>query len=298
MPADLFGGFSAKLVAHWRARAMTSHPSDFTENKPPVRLTLVAALAWCRTSEITDALVDLLIGLVSKINTRAERKVEKAMYAEAKTVHGKTAKLFSIAEAALRKPDDTVRKVVYPAVGGGTLRALVAEAKADQKAYRARVRTVLTSSYSSYYRRMLPKLLAAIEFKCNNTAYRPVMDALDLLARYAEVPNKVKQYDAAGKVPIKGVVPRRCSGTPISVMPPPTRSSAHGAAEWPSGARGADLPQIRTVSDTPAAAAGVSAERRMAGAAPACAHWHLIDRNLWMEGQECRRGPRLVSALP
>ena len=87
------------------------------------------------------------------------------------------------------------------------MRALVAEAKADEKAYRARVRTVLTSSYSSYYRRMLPKLLAAIEFKCNNTAYRPVMDALDLLARYADVPNKVKHYDAAGEVPVKGVVP-------------------------------------------------------------------------------------------
>ena len=133
--------------------------------------------------------------------------MEKALYAEARKVHGKTAKLFSIAEASLRKPDDTVRRVVFPVVGEGTLRALVAEAKADEKAYRARVRTVLTSSYSSYYRRMLPKLLAAIEFKCNNTAYRPVMDALDLLARYAEVPNKVKHYDAAGEVPVKGVVP-------------------------------------------------------------------------------------------
>ena len=84
LPADLFGGYSDKLVASWRARAMTSHPSDFAENQPPVRLTLVAALAWCRTAEITDALVDLLIGLVSKINTRAERKVEKALYAEAR----------------------------------------------------------------------------------------------------------------------------------------------------------------------------------------------------------------------
>jgi len=207
LPADLFGGFSDRLVASWRARAMASHPSDFEANGEPVRLTLVAALAWSRTAEITDALVDLLIGLVSKINTKAERKVEQAMFAEAKKVHGKTAKLYSIAEASLRRPDESVRKVVFPAVGEGTLRALVAEAKADEKAYKARVRTVLTSSYSSYYRRMLPKLLAAIEFKCNNTAYRPVMDALDLLARYADVPNKVRHYDAADKVPIAGVVP-------------------------------------------------------------------------------------------
>ncbi len=130
-------------------------------------------------------------GLVSKINTRAERKVEKAIEAEAKKVHRKTQKLFSIAEASLRAPEGTVRQVVFPAVPGGeaTLQALVAEAKADARAYKARVRTVLTSSYTSYCRRMLPKLLAAIEFKCNNTAYRPVMDAVDLLQRYADIPN-------------------------------------------------------------------------------------------------------------
>jgi hypothetical protein len=58
------------------------------------------------------------------------------MFAEAKKVHGKTAKLYSIAEASLRRPDESVRKVVFPAVGEGTLRALVAEAKADAKAYK------------------------------------------------------------------------------------------------------------------------------------------------------------------
>jgi hypothetical protein len=105
------------------------------------------------------------------------------MFAEAKKVRGRTTKLYSIAEAALQRPDDTVGRVVFPAVGEGTLRAPVTEAKT----YRARVRTVLT-----YYRRMPPKLPAAIEFKCNNTAYRPVMDALALFARYAEVPNKVR----------------------------------------------------------------------------------------------------------
>ena len=98
---------------------------------------------------------------------------------------------------------------MFPAVPGGeaTLKALVAEAKADQRAYKERVRTVLTSSYSSYYRRMLPKLLGAIEFKCNNIAYRPVMDALELLRRYADIPNTTRHYDAAEKVPVKGVVP-------------------------------------------------------------------------------------------
>lgn len=95
--------------------------------------------------EITDALVDLYIGLVSKINTRTVRKVEKVIEAEAKKVHRKTEKLFSIAEASLKKPEGTVCQVVFPAVPGGegTLRALVTEAKADAKAYKDRVRAVM-----------------------------------------------------------------------------------------------------------------------------------------------------------
>lgn len=209
LSADPFGGCSDRLVSSWRARAMASHPSDFAANQPPVRLTLMAALAWSRTTEITDALVDLFIDLVSKINTRAERKVERAIEAEAKKVHRKTEKLFSIAEASLRAPEGMVRQVVFPAVPGGeaTLKALVAEAKANARAYKARVRTVPTSSYTSYYRRMPPKLLAAIEFKCNNTAYRPVMDAPDLLQRYADIPNTTRHYAASENVPIAGVVP-------------------------------------------------------------------------------------------
>src|SRR5664280_1176959 len=75
-----------------------------------------------------------------------------------------------------------------------------------QQVFRSRVRTVLTSSYTNHYRRMLPKLLAALMFRCNNTAYRPVMDALDLLARYAGR-DRARWYDPGEQVPLDGVVP-------------------------------------------------------------------------------------------
>ena len=93
-------------------------------------------------------------------------------------------------------------------VGEKTLRELVREAKASERVFQARVRTVLRGSYSSYYRRMLPPLLAALWFRCDNTAYRPVMHALDLLARYAAVDGKVRFFADAAAVPLDGVVPR------------------------------------------------------------------------------------------
>ena len=208
LPADLFGDASEKLVEAWRARAARSYPSDLRAAPRPVRLTLLAALCWVRTAEITDALVDLLIGLVHKINARADRRVERELIDDLRRVRGKEAILFRLAEAAVEHPDDTVREALFPVVGEKTLRELVREAKANQQAFQARVRTVLRSSYSTYYRRMLPPLLAALEFRCNNTAYRPIMDALELLHRYADVDGKVRFFAQAERVPLDGVVPK------------------------------------------------------------------------------------------
>ncbi|MGH9021935.1 MAG: Tn3 family transposase, partial [Acidimicrobiia bacterium] len=208
LPADLFAGSSEKLLVAWRARAARCYPSDLRASPAPVRLTLLACLCWVRTAEITDSLVDLLIGLVHKVNGRAERRVEGELMDDLKRVRGKEGILFRIAEASVAEPDGTVRQVVFPVAGEATLQDLVREAKANERAFRQRVRTVLASSYSAYYRRMLPSLLTALDFRCNNTAYRPTMDGLALLRRYTDRPARVKHYDSAEKVPIDGVVPR------------------------------------------------------------------------------------------
>ncbi len=64
---------------------------------------------------------------------------------------------------------------------------------------------MLRSSYSNHYRRMLPAVLEALEFRCNNTVYRPLMDALELLRRYAHR-DRIVFYDPADRVPLDGVV--------------------------------------------------------------------------------------------
>jgi hypothetical protein len=206
LPATLFADTSEKVLAAWRARAARQYPSDLRAMAAPTRLTLLAVLCWVRTAELTDGLVDLLIQLVHRINARAERSVEGEMIAELRRVAGKEGILFRLAEAALDHPDETVRQALYPVVGEATLRDLVREARANEAAFRQRVRTVLRASYSGHYRRMLPDLLAALEFRCNNSAYRPVMDALDLLRRYAQR-DRVRFYDRGERVPLAGVVP-------------------------------------------------------------------------------------------
>ncbi|MFE5940811.1 Tn3 family transposase [Streptomyces sp. NPDC056470] len=175
-----------------------------------MRYTLLATLCHVRQTEIADSLVDLFIQLVQKINTRAEKKVEGELIKELKKVRGKEGMMLRVAEAALAEPGGTVRKVIFPVVGEKTLKALAAEAEANEARYKARIRTVLRSSYSNHWRRMLSPLLSAWELKCNNTAYRPVMDAIDLLKRYLDQPIKDGAYfDEAERIPLDGVVPEQ-----------------------------------------------------------------------------------------
>ncbi|WP_308418064.1 Tn3 family transposase [Microtetraspora fusca] len=127
---------------------------------------------------------------------------------------GKRGIFTRMVNAALERPDDTVRAVVFPVVPGGekTLRELARELIATEKVIAERVRYQLRGSYSHHYRRMLAPLLGALVFKCNNTAYRPVMDAIELLARYTDAPGDERLYPAEESVPVEGVVPKAWTG--------------------------------------------------------------------------------------
>ncbi len=205
LPEGLFEGVSEKVVAGWRARAMKMYPSDFGTAPQPIRITLLAALCWVRRAEMIDGLVELLIQLVHKISVRAERKVESEINSEFRRVHGKNGILVKLATAALALPEEIVRKALYPVVGKRTLEDIIAEAKANEKAFNTRVRTKLRGSYSHHYRRGLPKVLRAVSFHSGNDAFQPVMDALALLDRYAD--SEEVFYGAADAVPLEHVVP-------------------------------------------------------------------------------------------
>ena len=205
LPEGLFEGVSEKVVEAWRARAMRMYPSDFAAAPEPIRMTLLAALCWVRKAELIDGLVELLVQLVHKISVRAEKKVENEISAEFRRVHGKSGMLVRLAQAALDLPEELVREAIYPVVGTRTLADIVAEAKANEKVFNSRVRTKLRGSYSRHYRRGLPKLLRAVRFRCNNTAFQPVMDALALLDRYAD--SDADCYDPTETVPLEHVVP-------------------------------------------------------------------------------------------
>jgi hypothetical protein len=100
------------------------------------------------------------------------------LVSEFRRVAGKEMLLFRLAEAAIARPDDTVRAVVYPVAGEKTLRDLVAEYKSSGTAYRRTVQTTLRASYTGHYRRGLIRLLEVLEFRTGSNACQPVIEAL------------------------------------------------------------------------------------------------------------------------
>jgi hypothetical protein len=122
-----------------------------------------------------------------------------------KRVTGKETLLRKIAEASLGTPDDTVREVIFPVVGGeATLQDLVAEYRQKGTEYQRQKRKVFKASYSNHYRRGLIRLLGVLEFRSNNTAHQPIIDALGLIVRYAH--STAQYYPAGENVIINGAV--------------------------------------------------------------------------------------------
>lgn len=169
-------------------------------------------------AEFLDGLVEgLLIHTVHRIGASAENRVEKEMFEDFRRVRGKTTVLFKLAEAAVDHPDGVVQDVLYPVVGEQTLRDLVKEFKSSGPMFRTVVHTVMRASYSNHYRKMLPLLLDALPFRCNNSAYRPIMDALALLQS-----NRGKRFQffaVDDDLPVDGVIKPKWQEIVIETSP-------------------------------------------------------------------------------
>jgi len=203
LPAATLATLPTKWLQKFRQRAAVETVWDLRRHAPLVRYGLTAAFCHERRHEIVDGLIDVLIQLVHKIDSRAEKKVEEELLTDLKRVGGKTAVLFSLAQAAVDYPDETVRDALYPVVGLQTLQDLVKEFKATGSQFRKVVHKVFRASYSNHYRRMLPLLLDALEFRSNNQAHQPVIEALDIIKRQRD---SQRQYFGLDEVPIDGIV--------------------------------------------------------------------------------------------
>ncbi len=204
LPTNLFEGRSPKLVKTYRQRAATETPYLLRQHQDAIRYTLMAAFCIQRSQEITDNLIEILIQIIHRLDSRASKRINQQLIDEFKKVSGKTGLLFRIAEVAIAEPEGVIEQVIFPVVSHQTLKDLVAEYKATGIAYRRRVHNVMRASFAGHYRRMIPQLLSVLEFRSNNDLHRPVIEALELLKKYSS--SKARYYDSTEEIPIDGVL--------------------------------------------------------------------------------------------
>ena len=203
---EMFTGLSTKVLHHYRSRLDSEPPSRTLERTHSSRYALVAIYCWLRHAEVIDSLVELVILTVHKLSTKAEQRVDQELFREIWKVKGKNTLLFRVAEASLASPDGTIRDVVFPLVGEDRLRALVEEYRANGPGYTKKIHGWVRSSYSRHYRRMLPLILVELDFRSNNKAHRPVLDALEILRQHQ---GSQGQFYLLEAVPVEGIVPKK-----------------------------------------------------------------------------------------
>jgi TnpA family transposase len=165
----------------------------------------MAVFLYLRGREITDDLVELLIRTVKRIGTQAETNVEKAYIEEVKKVRHKNVLLYKMASAVWDRPDAPARETVFPAVGEKTIRNIIREYKYSGSEYTLKVNIRMRASYRTHYRRMLPRMLDTLEFKSNNRAWRPIIEAIKILQKY--IGNPIQYYPVTENIPTDGIIP-------------------------------------------------------------------------------------------
>ena len=211
LPADLFANIPLPFLQQYQRQIAVESISHLQrrDKKEPQKAqlyTMLAAFCWVRQRKITDYLADLFIRVLNDIRLRAKSRVEKRLVADYIRVGGKQQLLFRLAQAMHDYPDGIIKDVLYPIVGEKRLEALVDEAK-KQGPYQQSVQTHISSSYTHHYRQMLPLLLQVLIFRSNNDQYKPLIEALAIVADYLE--EKDAYYPQDQTVPIEDVIQKQ-----------------------------------------------------------------------------------------
>ena len=203
LPSGVLDGLHPDLVQRFRRRAAVETAWELRRHPDRIRLPLLAFYCAPREAEVVDGLIELLIQITQRITVKAEKRVMEELLADATRVRGKAGILFDIARAALADPDGAVRDVIFPVAGRTTFEKLVREAMAGEGRRDTRIHTVVRASYSSYYRRMLPRLLAAVEFHSNNVGHRPLLDAIEAIRTTG---SDGRQHHDLADIAVEGVI--------------------------------------------------------------------------------------------
>ncbi len=194
----------------WRSeierRTAKLDPWEIKRMDPIQQVGMYSVFLHNQTPALTDALIDSLIDAVFKFRKRAEKAIASDIAREAQSVYDKDKLLKDILVHALERPERAIGDVVFELISPPDAQRLIkATSKRGEWAHEVFVQ--MKRSWMGHYRPMLGKLLNVIEFRSNNQAYRPLINALDWLN--VNFKNRTKIRIGPDGPPINGIVPQK-----------------------------------------------------------------------------------------
>lgn len=204
IPEGIFAEIPPHALKKDKQRVSSELLGEVRRHPDDVKYSLLSIFFWMRQREITDHLVELLIAIIHKIDSKAVKKVERETLKDMKKVNGKYNILKNIAELSLENPEGIIKDVIYPNFDEQLLKDLIKDLGRNSTAFQSKVYTFMKNSYSKHYRRMLPELLSMLEFRSNNDTHKPVLEAIKVVKQFMNQSTKLIYIDES--VPVTGVI--------------------------------------------------------------------------------------------
>lgn len=205
LPTGLFDVLNERIVERYRLRVATETLTELRRHPDPIRYTLLSAFCWLRLQELIDNIVELFILLVHRLESRSRKRASAEVVAQAQANKNHDKLLYEIALAALSEPEGLVKEVIYPVASETQLETVVDSLGDGSGTFRERLQTKLRSAYTRYYRRLLPLILDALDFRSDSPNLQPLMTAITLLKNDAGKPSQ-EPYAADVDIPMEGVL--------------------------------------------------------------------------------------------
>ncbi|MEO1391208.1 MAG: Tn3 family transposase [Cyanobacteria bacterium J06634_6] len=205
LPKDLFESLNEQLVERYRQRVETESLTEIRRHPDPIRYLLLSAFCYQRSQEIVDSTIELFILLVHKLESRSRKRAASEVIATAQETESHDQMLYQIAVAALAQPEGMVQDVIYPVANEAQLETVARNIGEGGKSFKERLHAKMRRSYTHYYRRLLPLILKALDFRSDSLNLQPLLAAIQLLKASAELPSTTP-YPVETDVPMEGVL--------------------------------------------------------------------------------------------
>lgn len=203
---ECIGKIPNKTLQQYYRNICTKYPRTIKEMPESHRYALLAIFVWIRMRQIADNLADLLIRLIHKFVAVGKRKLINELSDVTTIKRGCSLKqlLRLLIATIISNEDKVIKSAIYPVTPKIQLQALLDDEASVDYSYTRLVHERARNSYLHHYRGLLEPILALLEFKSNNIAYQPIINALKLIQ--LNLHSRSLYYPEEAVVPIEGAI--------------------------------------------------------------------------------------------